>query len=411
MPGSLRHLSEKRVHTMIEFELLSGMSGGPQGDSTKVAPRRGLLETSTGSVDTPVFMPVGTQGCVKSLSPDEVSQTGATIILGNAYHLYLRPGLEVIREAGGLGEFSGWQGPILVDSGGFQVMSLSSLRDVQESGVTFRSHIDGSEHFFSPERVVRIHEALKPQIAMPLDYCAPYPCGSEEAALSVKLTTLWARRTLAEARKSTKKSASNLDFFGIVQGAFDRKLRERSALEIADLGFPGYAIGGLSVGEPKEVTFEILEAVTGILPEDRPRYLMGVGDPGDIVEAVRRGVDMFDSVLPTRNARHGTAMTFRGRLVLRNATYASDFSPVEEDCPCYACRRFTRAYIRHLIKANEILGLRLLTLHNLTFMARFMRRLRDTIGRGDFEKVARDLKAPWMNTEEEGQGGSRRSRE
>lgn len=384
---------------MIQFKLLKPADQTLKSDSAKIAPRRGVLVTQAGVVETPVFMPVGTQGCVKSLSPDEVSQTGATIILGNAYHLYLRPGLEVIREAGGLGAFSGWRAPILVDSGGFQVMSLSPLRDVEESGVVFRSHIDGSEHFFSPERVVEIHEALRPQIAMPLDYCAPYPCGEEEAALSVRLTSSWARRTLAATREFEERSGRNLDFFGIVQGAFDEGLRKKSALEIVDLDFPGYAIGGLSVGEPKPVTFEILEVVTGILPEDKPRYLMGVGDPGDIIEAVKRGVDMFDSVLPTRNARHGTAMTFRGRLVLRNATYALDFSPIEEDCPCYACRRFTRAYIRHLIKADEILGLRLLTLHNLTFMARFMGRLRSSIERGDFERESRDLKEPWLKGE------------
>lgn len=376
----------------LDFELTGGVEG-KSGGARVPRPRAGMLETSVGSFETPVFMPVGTQGCVKSLSPDDLKDAGAKIILGNAYHLYLRPGLDVLRRIGGLGNFSGWKGPILTDSGGFQIMSLASLRKVDDSGVTFRSHIDGSEHFLSPEDVVNIQDTLKPQIAMPLDYCASYPCSDEEALLSVRLTTLWAGRTKAAAGDLPVP----VDFFGIVQGAFNGELREASASEVTSIGFPGYAIGGLSVGEPKEVTFGILDDVTRLLPEDRPRYLMGVGDPVDIVEGVARGVDMFDSVLPTRNARHGTAMTFGGRLVLRNAAYTFDFSPIEADCPCYACRSFTRAYIRHLIKAKEILGMRLLTLHNLTFMARFMRRLREAILNGTYEDVASRLKAPWLD--------------
>ncbi len=335
--------------------------------------RLGLLETPHGPVETPVFMPVGTQATVKTMTPGEVREVGGTMVLSNTYHLYLRPGHDVVQEAGGLHKFMGWDGPILTDSGGFQVFSLGPLRRVTEEGVTFRSHIDGSEHFFSPEKSMEIQMALGADIAMAFDECAPYPCSYEKTREAADRTTRWAERSLA--RHNRKDQA----LFGIIQGGVYRDLRLKSASEIIALDFPGYAIGGLSVGEPKPVMYEVLDYLLPAMPEDKPRYLMGVGSPDCLVEGVYRGVDMFDCVLPTRIARNGTVFTRDGKIVVRNAEYARDFRPLDPECDCYACKNFTRAYIRHLIKANEVLGIRLTTWHNLHFVLSLMRDIRAAI--------------------------------
>ncbi len=339
--------------------------------------RLGLLHTTHGTVETPIFMPVGTQAAVKTMTPEEVKEVGGRLILGNTYHLYLRPGQELIREAGGLHRFMNWDGPILTDSGGFQVFSLGPLRKISEEGVTFRSHIDGSEHFFSPEKAVEVQEALGSDIAMVFDECAPYPCTHEYALEALKRTTRWARRC-ADAHRREDQA-----LFGIVQGGAFADLRRQSALDLVELDFPGYAIGGLSVGEPKAVMYEMLDVTVGFLPSEKPRYLMGVGSPDCLVEGVVRGIDMFDCVLPTRIARNGTVLTHHGKLVVRNAEYARDFDPIDPTCDCYACRNYSRAYIRHLIKAGEVLGIRLTTIHNLRFIQRLMQEIRDAIRQGN----------------------------
>lgn len=343
------------------------------------SPRAGVLTTPHGTIETPVFMPVGTQGSVKGISPHELDELGASIILGNTYHLYLRPGVDVIREAGGLHEFIAWRRPILTDSGGFQVFSLAPLRKVEDEGVWFRSHLDGSTHFIGPEEAVRIQEALGSDIAMAFDECPPYPCEEEALRRAVERTIRWAERC----RQAHSRRDQAL--FGIVQGGVDRSLREACAEALAGLDFPGYGIGGLSVGEPKELMYQALEWTTAVLPEEKPRYLMGVGAPEDLLNGIARGVDMFDCVLPTRIARHGTVFTARGSLTVRNARYARDFTPLDPECDCYVCRHFTRAYIRHLLKANELLGFRLTTYHNLAFLLRLMAEARKQILAGQFE--------------------------
>jgi queuine tRNA-ribosyltransferase len=350
------------------------------------AARLGRLQTSRGDVSTPAFMPVGTQATVKTLTPEEVSGLGAEIILSNTYHLYLRPGLEVIREAGGLHRFMGWEKPLLTDSGGFQVFSLSSLRQVTDEGVHWRSHLDGSPHFLGPETAVEAQAVLGSDIAMAFDECPPYPCSYEEAVAAVERTALWAERCLQTPR------ALGQALFGIVQGGVFPELRARSARRLTALDFDGYAIGGLSVGEPKPLMYEMLEYTTPLLPEDRPRYLMGVGSADCLWEAVRRGIDMFDCVLPTRVARNGTALTAHGKLVLRNAAYARDGSPIEPGCGCYTCERFSRAYLRHLFQAGEILGHRLLTIHNLHFTLNLMREIREAILADAFEARHEEFK-------------------
>lgn len=351
--------------------------------------RLGLLETTHGAVQTPVFMPVGTQATVKTMTPEEVKAVGGRLILSNTYHLYLRPGHELIREAGGLHRFMGWDGPILTDSGGFQVFSLGPLRRVEEDGVWFRSHIDGSEHYFSPEKAVLVQEALGSDIVMTFDECAPYPCTYEQARAAVERTTRWAKRCLCAHRRPDQA------LFGIVQGGVHRDLRERSAGELLELNFPGYGIGGLSVGEPKEIMYQMLDFTVPLLPADKPRYLMGVGSPDCLLEGVARGVDMFDCVLPTRIARNGTVFTRRGKLVVRNAEYARDFRPLDEECDCYTCGHFTRAYVRHLIKANEVLGIRLTTIHNLHFLLRLMEDIRRTIREGSFDQYRKNFLTVW----------------
>ncbi len=348
--------------------------------SKKSMARLGIIRTPRGVIHTPAFMPVGTQATVKTLTPEEVSDLGAEIILSNTYHLYLRPGTEIINKAGGLHRFMNWQGPILTDSGGFQVFSLGSLRRITDDGVHFRSHLDGSRHFISPEKSMEIQAVLGSDIAMAFDVCAPFPCSYEEALEAVERTTRWAERSLKAPH------APGQVVFGIVQGSVYPELRERSAREITALDFPGYAVGGLSVGEPKVIMYEVLEKTTPLLPEDRPRYLMGVGTADCLWEGVARGIDLFDCVLPTRIARNGTALTSKGKVVVRNAEFADDFSPIDVDCGCYTCRNYSRAYLRHLFKAEEILGHRLLTIHNLYFTLGVMEEIRQAIREDRFEE-------------------------
>ncbi len=345
--------------------------------------RLGLLQTSHGTVQTPIFMPVGTQATVKTMTPDEVRSCGGELILSNTYHLYLRPGHELVAEAGGLNNFMRWDGPILTDSGGFQVFSLGPLRKITDQGVTFRSHIDGSEHFFSPEKSMEIQMALGADIAMAFDECIPHPCSYEQTKDAMKRTTSWAERC------RTRHDLEDQALFGIIQGGMFRDLRLQSAAELTALDFPGYGIGGLSVGEPKPMMYEVLDYLVPAMPKEKPRYLMGVGSPDCLLEGVYRGVDMFDCVLPTRIARNGTVFTKEGKLVVRNAEYARDFRPLDPGCDCYTCRNFSRAYIRHLIKANEVLGIRLTTLHNLRFVLKLMQNIRTAIA-GDYFVEYRD---------------------
>ncbi len=335
--------------------------------------RRGRLHTPHGVIETPVYMPVGTQASVKTMAPNELEEIGSQIILSNTYHLHLRPGEDLVAQAGGLHNFMNWQHPILTDSGGFQVFSLAALRKVSERGVEFRSHLDGSKHFFSPEESIAIQEKLGADIIMQFDECSPWPCDYDRAENAMRRTLRWLERCMKA------KQREDQALFGIVQGAFYEDLRRECAQEMAKLPLPGFGIGGLSVGEPKDVMYDMLEVVCPELPENKPRYLMGVGTPDCLIEGVLRGVDMFDCVLATRIARNGTVFTHNGRLVVRNAAYAKDFSPLDDQCDCYACRNFSRAYIRHLLKAEEILGLRLCSIHNLRFLIRMMEQMREAI--------------------------------
>jgi queuine tRNA-ribosyltransferase len=343
--------------------------------------RAGILRTPHSVIETPVFMPVGTKATVKTMSQQELEAFDTRIILGNTYHLYLRPGTELIRAAGGLHAFMGWNGSILTDSGGFQVFSLSDLRKITEDGIYFRSHIDGSRHLFSPESVIEVEHDLGADIIMVLDECIPYPSSPEYALQSCIMTEKWAVRC-RDAHE--KRNDGGRVLFAICQGSIYPELREKFARRLADMDFWGYAIGGLAVGEQKNDMFEMIELTTSILPEDKPRYLMGVGFPDDIVEAVSRGVDMFDCVMPTRNARNGTVFTRDGKLVLKNAGTARDFVPVDSDCGCPACRNYTRAYIRHLFQAGEILAPRLATMHSIYFYLEVMREMRTAILDGRF---------------------------
>lgn len=352
--------------TAITYELVK--------KDERTGARAGIIHTPHGSFPTPIFMPVGTQASVKGVSPDELRDLGAGIILSNTYHLFLRPGMDLIREAGGLHKFMHWDGAILMDSGGFQVFSLGDLRKITEEGVTFRSHIDGSKKFLSPEVSMEVQMALGSDIVMAFDECVPYPADYNYAKQSTERTIRWLQRC------KEAMTAPNQGLFGIVQGGMYKDLREWSARETTAMDLPGYAVGGLSVGEPKELMYEMLEYSTSLLPQDKPRYLMGVGTPDCLVEGVQRGIDMFDCVYPTRVARNGMAMTWTGRLVMKNAQFTHDHTVLEEGCGCYACRNgYTRAYIRHLVRANEIFGLRLLSLHNLYFLQEFMRRMRQAI--------------------------------
>lgn len=342
-------------------------------ESRETKARAGILRTAHSKIETPVFMPVGTQGAVKTMTPKDLEYIGNKIILANTYHLYLRPGHRLIENLGGLQKFTGFNGAFLTDSGGYQVFSLAKLRQITKNGVIFRSHLDGSKHLFTPELVIDIQQALGSDIMMVLDECPPYPASRGYALESLELTLDWARRSKTYRTKEVQL------LFGIQQGGMYRDLREKSAESLYSIGFDGYAIGGLSVGEPKDVMREVLSYSTELLPHQSPRYLMGVGTPHDILESVAVGVDMFDCVLPTRNARNGNVFTSTGVLKIRNARYLTDPKPLDDDCNCYVCSNFSRAYIRHLYNSGEISAKYLLTLHNLYFMQNFMKNMRQSI--------------------------------
>ncbi|MBU3933890.1 MAG: tRNA guanosine(34) transglycosylase Tgt [Candidatus Omnitrophica bacterium] len=353
--------------------------------------RTGLLKTAHGVVRTPVFMPVGTQATVKTLSAQELLDCKTQIVLSNAYHLYLRPGREIIKQAGGLHKFMGWSGPILTDSGGFQVFSLAVLRKITEKGVEFQSHIDGSRHFLAPEDIIGVQLDLGSDVLMPLDECVHYPAERDYAQESLKLTNIWARRS-KEAFSQREDPDDGRLLFGIVQGGTYLDLRKQAANELLEVNFPGYAVGGISVGEPEGLKFEVLEHTLKFLPKEKPRYAMGIGPPADIFKAVGMGVDMFDCVMPTRHARNGTAFTKSGKIVLRNAPYANDYQPIEQGCQCFACRNnYTRAYIRHLVNAAEILGVRLVSLHNVYFYAMLMGKIREAIQQDKFLELKKEF--------------------
>lgn len=346
--------------------------------------RLGKVHTPHGSFDTPMFMPVGTLATVKTMSPEDLESMHTQIILANTYHLWLRPGEDIVKEAGGLHKFMNWKHPILTDSGGFQVFSLSDMREITEEGVNFRHHLSGEKLFFSPEKAMQIQNDLGPDIMMVLDECPPYPASYEYMKASVDRTSRWAERSL-----NAHKRPDEQGLFGIVQGGEHESLRKQSARDIISLDFPGYAIGGLSVGESKKVMNEVLEYTTPLLPAGKPRYLMGIGSPGSLIDGALRGIDMFDCVLPTRIARNGTCMTSSGRLVVRNAKYARDFGPIDANCDCYTCKNYSRAYIRHLISCNETFGIRLTTYHNLHFLLNLMEQVRTAIKEdrlGDFRE-------------------------
>jgi queuine tRNA-ribosyltransferase len=363
--------------------------------------RRGRLTTAHGVIDTPAFMPVGTQGSVKAVSPRELHEVNAQIVLGNTYHLFVRPGLDVIKHFGGLHKFMNWDGPILTDSGGFQIFSLAKLRKITEDGVEFQNHIDGALAFISPEIAMEIQTLLGSDIAMALDECVPYPCEYDYATQSTEMTTRWAKRckivaaSLRDAHAAHSAAATKQLLFGIVQGGTFEDLRKQSAQAIVNLDFDGYAIGGVSVGEPEEEMMRAVEWVEPFFPENKPRYAMGLGTPPQLVELIARGMDMFDCVLPTRLARNGTAFTATGTVNLKNAEFALDNKPIEENCSCDACRDFSRGYIRHLVKAEEILGLRLITLHNLHFYLDLMNRARTEIERGTFDRFRKAFVAEY----------------
>ncbi|MBU1206117.1 MAG: tRNA guanosine(34) transglycosylase Tgt [Proteobacteria bacterium] len=365
----------------MQFEIL-------KKDNTSRA-RLGRCQTAHGVLHTPAFIPVGTQATVKAMTPEELRDMGAEIILANTYHLYLRPGHERIRRLGGLHRFMHWEHPLLTDSGGFQVFSLNSLVKVSEEGVEFQSHLDGSRHFITPEKAIAIQSALGADIIMCLDECTPYPASHEEAECSLQRTLNWSRRC----RESHR--ASHQALFGIVQGGMYADLRRRGVETLAEIGFDGYALGGLSVGENKEIMARVIGETAPLLPENLPRYVMGVGMPGDIIQAVREGVDMFDCVLPTRNARNGTLFTRWGKMTIKNARYAEDSSPIEPECPCYTCRNYSRAYLRHLYFAEEILAFRLNTIHNLHFYLAFIREMRQAIAEDRMDGFMQDFNSRW----------------
>jgi queuine tRNA-ribosyltransferase len=360
--------------------------------------RLGVLRTAHGDVETPVFMPVGTQGAVKAILNRDLEEMGVKMILGNAYHLYLRPGDELIREMGGIQGLAGWSGAVLTDSGGYQIFSLGLLRKIKEEGVTFQSHLDGSKHFLTPERVVEVQENIGADVCMCLDECVAYPSSHEYTSASVDLTTRWAKRC-----RAAKKTPSLL--FGIVQGGMYADLRLRSALDLVELDFDGYALGGFSVGEPKDIMWEMVDVAIAQLPGQKARYLMGLGFPDDIVEGVRKGVDMFDCVIPTRHARNGNLFTRTGRINIKHARYTRDESPIDEACDCYTCRHVSKAYLRHLFVARELNGYYLNTIHNIHFYADLMKRIREAIRQRKYEEFCMDFKSQWKGGEV--QNGSR----
>jgi queuine tRNA-ribosyltransferase len=352
--------------TPIRFELIK--------TCRQTGARLGILHTPHGSFETPMFMPVGTLATVKTLSPEELKEMGAGVILSNTYHLWLRPGHDIVAEAGGLHAFMNWDRGILTDSGGFQVFSLSEFRRIEEEGVYFRNHLNGDKLFLSPEKATEIQNALGADIIMAFDECPPYPATYDYMKRSVERTSRWAERCLKAHRRSNEQG-----LFGIVQGGEYEDLRRQSARDLVSLDFPGYAVGGLSVGEPKDVMNRVLEFTTPLLPTDKPRYLMGVGSPDSLIDGAIRGIDMFDCVLPTRIGRNGTVMTSEGRVVIKNAQYARDFTPLDPNCDCYTCRNYTRAYIRHLIKCDETFGIRLTSYHNVYFLIKLMEQVRQAI--------------------------------
>lgn len=364
--------------TAVKYELLK------KDQRTKA--RRGRLYTPHGSIETPVFMPVGTAATVKAMQPEELKEMGAQIILSNTYHLYLRPGHEIIREAGGLHKFMNWDKAILTDSGGFQVFSLGEIRKITEEGVLFRSHIDGSKHMFSPEKSMEVQNALGSDIIMAFDECPPYPSDRSYVKNSLERTTRWLRRC-----KDAHRNTEMQSLFGIMQGGMYKDLRYQSAMEIVEMDLPGYAIGGLSVGEPKELMCEVLDYCVDYLPADKPRYLMGVGSPDYLLEGVEKGIDMFDCVLPTRIARNGTAMTSGGKVIIKNAAYERDFTALDPECDCYTCKNYSKAYLRHLFKSNEILSSMLLTNHNLYFLIKLMENIRNAIDEDRFLEFKHDF--------------------
>ncbi|HID95160.1 MAG TPA: tRNA guanosine(34) transglycosylase Tgt [Candidatus Latescibacteria bacterium] len=372
-----------------------------EGRDRWTSARAGIILTPHGEVKTPVFMPVGTQGVVKTLSHRELEDVGVPMMLSNTYHLYLRPGPEIVGRAGGLHKFIGWDRPILTDSGGYQIFSMATLNRVTEEGVTFQSHLDGSHHLFTPEKVMEIQHTLGADIVMPLDECVAYPTNHEYARQSSELTIRWAERCRVrfESLKAQNPDGSRAALFGIVQGSVYPNLREESAKRLVTMDFAGYAIGGLSVGEPKTAMYEVLWATLPLLPEDKPRYLMGLGYPEDLVDCVALGVDMFDCVIPTRNGRNGQVFTSKGRLVLKNARYAEDFSPIDPQCGCYACRNYSRAYIRHLFQVGETLALRLASLHNIHFFQGLMHQMREAIMEGSFEDWRESFKSAFRQHE------------
>ena len=364
--------------TAVKYELIK--------TDSRTKARRGRITTPHGVIETPVFMPVGTAATVKAMRPEEVRDMGAEIILANTYHLYLRPGHEVVKAAGGLHSFMNWERPILTDSGGFQVFSLGAMRKISEEGVEFRSHIDGSKHMLSPEKSMEIQNALGSDIIMAFDECIPYPADRSYVRDSLERTTRWLKRCREYHRDTERQS-----LFGIMQGGMYKDLRRESAEQIVDLDLPGYAIGGLSVGEPKEIMYDIMDDCVDLLPDDRPRYLMGVGSPDCLFEGVERGIDMFDCVLPTRIARHGMAMTSQGRVNIKNAKYEKDFTPLDPACDCYTCRNYSKAYLRHLFKSDEILSSMLMTNHNLHFLINTMKNMRKAIEEDRFTEYKKEF--------------------
>lgn len=377
--------------TIRDFEL--------QGRCQQTSARIGLLRTAHGEVRTPVFMPVGTQGCVKAVTPEELVELGVEIVLGNTYHLHLRPGEDLIAELGGLHRFMGWERPILTDSGGFQVFSLAKLRKITEEGVFFQNHLDGTPALLTPESSMEIQRKLGSDVVMAFDECPPYGCSREELVGAVERTIRWARRGLAWWEGVPERGRHLL--FGIVQGGAEEGLRRECAEALVAMGFDGYAIGGVSVGEPEEEMLRAIEVTAPYLPEGKPRYAMGIGEPNQLVEMVALGVDLFDCVLPTRMARHGMVYTYYGKRNLKNARYARDERPIEEGCRCLACRKFSRAYLRHLLLAGEILALRLLTLHNLRFFMSLMSKIREQISQGTFPQFRVEFVRQWKEAEEE----------
>ena len=353
---------------------------------TKTKARRGRVKTPHGTIETPVFMPVGTAATVKAMRPEEVKELGAEIILSNTYHLYLRPGHDIVKAAGGLHKFMNWDRPILTDSGGFQVFSLGAMRKIREEGVEFRSHIDGSKHMLSPEKSMEIQNALGSDIIMAFDECAPYPADRQYVKDSLERTTRWLKRC-----KEYHKDTDRQSLFGIMPGGMYPDLRKLSAEQIVELDLPGYAIGGLSVGEPKPIMYEIMDECVDYLPKNKPRYLMGVGSPDCLFEGVERGIDMFDCVLPTRIARHGMAMTSEGRINIKNARFERDFTPLDPNCDCYTCRNYSRAYLRHLFKADEMLSSMLMTNHNLHFLVKTMDGIRKSIEEDRFLEFKKEF--------------------